>query len=243
MNKKANQQIRAEKLINIILLETTALLTKPVTLCSHSFVIAVLVLETWLCYVLCIWRKQGLLGSYTSSVTYFLSQTAQGPNLHTRATQSALARCPFTYIHIQVEEQEPKWKGVCHHPECLERAWFSLWLPKKHWHSSVCTSTLWSLGMSVCLIYICEDFWKFSCCIFFKLHQNMELSVPQGVIIEKDITWWSVCALCHLNNFHLPLRCQIVFPFLVLSIILFLFFPCSSELLSSHPCTITWVSL
>lgn len=93
MNKKANQQIRAEKLINIILLETTALLTKPTTSCSHSFLIAMLVLEAWLCYVLFIWGKQGLLCSYSSSVTYFLSQTAQGPNLHTRATQSALASC------------------------------------------------------------------------------------------------------------------------------------------------------
>lgn len=154
MNKKANQQIRAEKLINIILLETTALLTKPVTLCSHSFVIAVLVLETWLCYVLFIWRKQGLLGSYTSSVTYFLSQTAQGPNLHTRAMQSALARCPFTYIHIQVEKQEPKWKGVCHHPECLERAWFSLWLPKKHWHSTASVLAHFDHWACLCAIYI-----------------------------------------------------------------------------------------
>lgn len=85
MKKKANQQIRAEKLINIILLETTALLTKPIALCSHRFLIAMLVLETWLCYVLFIRGKEGLLGSYTSSVTYFLSQTAQGPNLHTKA--------------------------------------------------------------------------------------------------------------------------------------------------------------
>lgn len=33
------------------------------------------------------------MGSYTSSATYFPSQTAQGPNRHTKAMQSALTRC------------------------------------------------------------------------------------------------------------------------------------------------------
>lgn len=160
MNKKANQQIRAEKLINIILLETTALLTKPIALCSHSFLIAMLVLETWLCYVLFIRGKQGLLGSYTSSVTYFLSQTARGPNLHQSHAISpskvpqCRQGCPFTYIHTKVEEQEPEWKGICHHPGCLKRAWVSLWLPKKHWHSTVSVLAHFDHWACLCAIYI-----------------------------------------------------------------------------------------
>lgn len=138
-------------------------------------------------------------------------------------------------IHIKVEEQEPEWTGICHHPGCLKRARVSLSLPKKHWYSTV--SVLAHSDHWACLCH-CEDFWKFSHCSFFKgvishqLHRDMEMSVPQGVVIEKDITHvlGEVYMLCDIYIISTCLwRWQvIVFQFLALSIILFLLFPCSS---------------